>query len=443
MGKIAYNKIAAYKISAETIAPLHIGGYLGDKDEILIHSTTGYPFIQASTLAGVMRNICSKVNDHDITNNLFGEDRFKENQNSNEVKSRIIVSDGIFVDDTVIFEKRPGVAIDRKTGSVYSLSGINKKYEISYISTGAKFSFTVYLYMSSDDELLQLEKVFSVIKDGDIGIGAKKSSGSGKFRINEIGRITFDMTNETERNSWIRFDGRNEQGEYIDIKNKLPSIEGVVLYDIKIKAKTEGPLQVKGIDVEDFHINAPDSENMQNGRKEFIIPGTSFRGTIRNQMERIAAYLHKEKVIDNAFGLVAKNHSDSRSGNLIFNDTIFENTEGIRSNPIRHRVHIDSQGFFSERNANGVLEFRIQIKDRYNPESTLGLLVYALRDLALKTFNLGNGYATGKGFLDIEEITILKADDNKAVISFNEGQGFLQDDNGLIEKAIKSLSEEA
>lgn len=446
MGRIAYNKIIAYKISSETTTPLHIGGYLGGMDEILIHATTGEPFIQASTLTGMMRSVSNKVNYNDITNDLFGLDRFKENQNSNEVKSRVNVSDGIFESDSVIIEKRPGVKIDGKTGTVNSQKSAGQKFDISYISSGAKFSYLVYLYMSNEEEKDRLEDIFGAIKSGIVSIGAKKSSGSGKFKITSIKRKIFDLKNEVDRNAWISYDSRDENNDFNNVTDEINNNRKAFLYDISIKAKTEGPIQVRGIDIEDFSEDAPDSENMLNGRKEYIIPGTSFRGAIRSQMEKIAKYIDKEYIIDNSFGLEAKNHSESKSGNLIFNEAVFNDSEMINNNPVRNRIHIDkltggviSQGLFCERNASGKLDFSIQIKDKLNPDATLGLLLYALRDLAAKTFNLGNGYAMGKGFLDIEEICIYKSDDTVAVIEFKPGDYLIKDESEMIKKAFESL----
>ena len=50
------------------------------------------------------------------------------------------------------------------------------------------------------------------------------------------------------------------------------------------------------------------SENIKNGKMEYIIPGSSMKGAVRSQAEKIAFYLGKqydwnpEIVIENAFG---------------------------------------------------------------------------------------------------------------------------------------------
>lgn len=450
MGRIKYNSIVVYKIYVETIAPLHIGGYLGGKDEILIHSTTGMPFIQASSLAGMLRSISLEVNNEkSVTDNLFGIDAFVEDQNTNEVKSRVSVSDGIFEKDSVVFERRPGVAINRKTGTVRTEKGSGQKYDITYISSEAKFSFEVHLYMKNEEERIELEKVFGGIKGDSACIGAKKSSGSGKFKITRINRAVFDMTNEYSRQNWIRYTGKDDQIDFSNITDEIKEVDANDLYNITVKAKTEGALQIKGLNIEDYREGAPDNENMKNGRKKYIIPGTSIRGAIRSQMEKIETYIGKKDIVNNSFGFNSQNHADSRSGNLVFNDSIFNDTEKISNNPIRNRVHIDkftggaiSQGLFSERNANGEIEFRIQIKNKNNPDSTLGLLLYALRDLATKTYNIGNGYATGKGYLDIDSIIIRKSDGKNAKICFSDGKGNINDESEIIKNSIVALRSE-
>lgn len=50
-----YQKIIKYLVTAVCAQPLHIGSASGEKEEVLVHPTDDRPFIQASSLAGVLR----------------------------------------------------------------------------------------------------------------------------------------------------------------------------------------------------------------------------------------------------------------------------------------------------------------------------------------------------------------------------------------------------
>ena len=58
--QMQYNKVLKYYIEARLSGPLHIGSSFGDKNQILVHPVSGEPFIQASSLSGVLRSYCDK-----------------------------------------------------------------------------------------------------------------------------------------------------------------------------------------------------------------------------------------------------------------------------------------------------------------------------------------------------------------------------------------------
>ncbi len=443
MSSIKYDKIVKYHICATTVSPLHIGNSFENVGDVLIDPITEVPFIQASTITGLLRSVSTLVNDNDTTCELFGLD--KDNICESDANtSRVKVTDCRMVPSTVKFETRPNVSVDRKTGTVSTKNSSGQKYDITYVSQGASFSFYVYLFLQSEqyDLTNKLQAVFGTIKHDQTSIGAKKSSGAGRFTIESIKSTVYDMKNSQDRLYWCIEDGDNSRLE--DITDKCCAAPGTIKYHVLIKAKSIGPIQIKGVAMSDFGENAPDSENIMNGNDDYIIPGTSIRGAIRSQMEKIASYQGKDTVIRGAFGFAAENHSDGCAGNLIFNDCVIGSQEDIDKNPVRNRIHIDkftggvmSQAFFKEKNASGAIDISIEILDRQNPDATLGLLLYALRDLKIKTFNIGNGYATGKGFLDIADISIRTG---TSCLSIDENN-VIYDENGIVESVLSALKE--
>ena len=166
-------------------------------------------------------------------------------------------------------------------------------------------------------------------------------------------------------------------------------------------------------------------------------------------MEKIAGYLLKESIIEEAFGKGGESQEEGRRGNLIFADTVIGDSISNDQNVLRHRIRIDKftggvfqQGLFSEKNAVGNLDFHIDIVNRNNPDATLGLLLFALRDLATQTMTLGNGYATGKGFIKVNQIRVLAGKVEKSAdITVKDGVLKLEDPQQIIAQAMSSLKE--
>lgn len=443
MARFSYDRVVKYRIQAETIAPLHIGSSVGSKDEILINPTTNVPFVQASSLAGMLRAYSKTVNGLEQTEEMFGAVIRESVNNPNDMRSRVKVGDGIFEKDTVKLELRPGIKINSKTGTVSSANGGGQKFEMKYIGAGARFSFDVYAFVKTQEQEEAVERALGIFAGDGAQLGSKKSSGAGQVHAAKIGRVRFDMTHEDGRKAWIHEEGITD---FEDLR--LSSNNASVKYTITISAKSEGAIQVKGIAVNGFGSEAADSENIQNSKGEYIVPGTSVRGSIRSQMEKISEYLKVSSVIEDAFGKMGKEHSESHSGNLIFGDIVIGEAEQNEKNPIRHRIHVDkltagvfNGGLFSEKNAAGELKnFTVRVRNVNNPDATTGLLLFALRDMAIHIYNLGNGYANGKGFVNIDKITI-RDGENQAVITYDGSNAAMQDPSGIILACMNALKE--
>lgn len=442
---LKYDKIIKYKIKAVCDGPLHIGSFDGDKESVLIHSSDRKPFIQATGIAGAFKSVYSKCYGKIESEKIFGSSLMTQGDSEKENSSRVKFSDGIFDEKTLKMELRPHVSIDRKTGSVNSSNGSGQKFDMEYIGVGSEFSMDVYVFDQAFDNYgNEIEKIISKISMGEMLLGAKKSSGAGKIKLKSVLKKCFDMRNEKDRTDWQNEEILEEE-KYSDILNRLPQTASKYAYTVKIKGKTEGPLLVKSIASSGFGNDAPDSENIKNARGEYIIPGSSFRGVIRSQMEKICGYMQKESIIGNSFGKENMFGDDGHAGNLIFSDTIV-NCKNENEN-IRHRIHIDKftggvfhQGLFSEKNISGDVDIVINITDKNNAEATLAVLLMAVRDLADKTLSVGSGFATGKGFIDVNWISI-EAKDKRASITFSDDEVVVTDDTDIIGCAMKTLQE--
>lgn len=440
MAGLKYDKIIKYSITANCDGPLRIGSANGGKEEVLIHPVDGNPFIQASSIAGALRDYCNKISGP--ADALFGNC-----EANNAEDSRIKISDGIFI-SAVKFERRPHVKINRASGSVAKedVSGSEKesgqKFELDYIGEGQSFKFETLLYIDSKDKM-NLEQAYEDILRGIgnklIRFGGKKSSGAGIIGLDKVYKNAYNLTNENDLLSWIN----NKDTKVENITDELKkTVKSGVAYIVSIIGSTEGGIQVRGLAENEFGKGVADSSNIKNINGQYIIPGSSVKGSMRSQMEKIAEYINADNVIEDAFGKVGKNDTEGSSGNILFKDVIINNAK------VHHksRVHINKftggviNPFFED-NICGDLCIDIEILNKNNPKKTLGLLLFAIRDLSIGCFSIGNGYANGKGIIKVKEIKIADGSSGEdTTINLRETSMISKP---IVNEAINSLKKES
>lgn len=261
--------------------------------------------------------------------------------------SRIRFTDGTFVTEErgIRMELRPRLAINRATGtcSESTVKGTDRssghKFNMEYVGAGARFQFSVYLYDTGYQEAV--EDIFAALNSENIQFGGQKSNGCGYVRIDRLERAVFDMRKAEDRRKWAEEDSLSPDG-YEDITKALPSGSGYrKAYEITVSGRTEGEMLVKGIAVMDEDENAPDAVNMKNAAGEYIIPGSSLKGAVRSQMERIASWMGCEEVIQETFGCAAEADGRGSTGNIAFFDTVVGRAADNDMAAVRHRIHID------------------------------------------------------------------------------------------------------
>lgn len=441
-----YDKIVKYKVTAECTEPLHIGSASGDAGQVLVHPLDDIPFMQAAGISGVFREYYARTHTKEEAEKLFGSHLAEEECR----ESKIRFTDGVFCADAenLYVELRPRVKINPKTATYDSskIQGSNivagTKFSLEYIAAGTRMDFSVYLYDA--DKRKNLEEVFSAVQQQQIQFGGQKSNGCGYLRIEKLLSREFDMKNEEDRKLWMR-EEELEDRFYEDILNKLPQpAKTSYAYEITAYGSTEGDLLVKSIAASDYGEGAPDSVNIQNAKKEYIIPGSSFKGVMRSQMQQIADYLGVSDIITNTYGVTDSREQKGYNGNIRFYDTCVGNREDNDKNHVSHRIHIDKftggvmhGGLFTEKSAFGDVTFRIGILDKNGPDRTAGLLLLALRDLASGVTAVGGGQNVGRGFIRMDHICIKQKDGAQAEIKFAENQ--IHDEIGIIQKCLKAV----
>ncbi len=442
--RLLYDRVDKYLVHASLASPMHVGSGDNSKQGILIHPTTRTPFIQASSLTGVMR---------DYYERQFGnaEKLFGSGDDENE-HVLIKIYDGIFTDQSSLFmEFRPRVKIDPSSGSVSSSkimgteSVSGHKFDMEYLGTGAKFLFVVYIYRDKNFDLKmedQIMDTFAALGNGEIVLGGQKSCGCGDINIDHLYYKSFDLREDKDRLAWMHEDELKEN-DYVDIADKL-SKQIKSIYRIRVIGEIENSVLVKGYHLDSFGPGAPDAVNIRNSNGDYIIPGSSIKGTLRSRVSYIAKNLHLEKdCIDEIFGS-SESDENGIPGNTRFYDTIIGSKEENDKNDISHRTHIDKftggvfyKALFSEKSAFGSINaIKFDVAKKNNPEKAVGLLILAGRDLANGLYNLGGGYSIGHGFMNVDRIEI-GCGESTTVINFKDNE--TTDPDNLIDKCLEAV----
>ena len=325
------------------------------------------------------------------------------------------------------------------------------KFNMEYISAGAEFTFCIYLYGADEQEKEEVEDIFSALNNEVLQFGGQKSNGCGYFKIEKLLYREFNMKNLKDRELWADEDILSER-EYKNLTDVLSNTSHLRNeYTIKVNACTEGVLLVKSIAVSDIGTGkeAPDCENIKNGNGDYIVPGSSFKGAVRAQMEQIALYLDCFELIDDAFGQKSNEKVQGSVGNLYFFDSIVGKQKVNEQMPIAHRIHIDKftggvihGGLFSEKNVAGDMTIRIVIKNNKSTDisdKVCGLLIMALRDFAIGAMSVGGGYSVGKGILSVKKIIIEKNSNPKSRSEIDFSQKKIFDETGIIKACLRSV----
>ena len=148
-----------------------------------------------------------------------------------------------------------------------------------------------------------------------------------------------------------------------------------------------------------------------------------------------------DSAVDDIFGRESVKADNGIAGKLQFEDCRMSSDETRKISRIRINRFtggVIRQGLFREEPVCSKVSLRITVPT----DCTVGcgLLVYALRDLALDLVSLGSGDAVGRGRISTESIRIETPDGEAARIIFDEDRNCtVTDPSGLIAGWLREL----
>ncbi len=322
-------------LQAET--PIHVGGVGGDADTDLALAVNGRGqyYIPGTSLAGALRGWMSQPfhNGEPTSDNDRNSLKHPENpvnqlwgfQGNEQGYASLIVIDDSEIDGTPEIEIREGVGIDRHTGAAAN----QEKYNRTILPKGVTFPLNITLDLDhqkhqTPDELWQL---LVALEKGDIRIGAAKTRGLGqvKLTISSIYEQKFDANHIFEV---LLHGGKCHQ--WNDIKNQYQpesQYRGAHQLKLNIPWQPKDPVMVKS-EGEGIAVDILPLVSQANDTVYFVIPGSSIKGVLRAQAERIVRTVCQKEtpdqfldqvevnLVNELFGSAEKSNTNQTDGEM-------------------------------------------------------------------------------------------------------------------------------
>lgn len=445
------------KVSGILIAqsPIHVGGHGGNPqiDLALAVNGEGQYYIPGTSLAGAFSGWIEKDRQ---ANSVWGYQQPKDDDGH---ASFIIVEDAHIQDRNT--EIRDGVGINRECATAAE----KVKYDRVILPRGCKIplNMTLDIPLESEEKSTDYKNTFSSfiksLENGEIRLGAAKTRGLGKVKLSNF---NVRQVNLNERDGILKALRDNYEIVTKDFLEtySIPAQNQKCKLTFQIHWQPQSPLMVKaegnGIAVDILPLVSAIENSLT-----FVLPGSSIKGALRFQAERIIRTVCSSTVkassnfmeqielplVDELFGTRAKANNSTHKGiGSLFIDDCYANI------PITPSAWGDIQAATDEKklrdalnNANlqniqqafhvavdrwtggaadGMLYSNLDLMNiRWEPISltlditrlpedqfykfcTISLLLLCLRDLVDGRIPLGYGTNRGMGSIKVNKITI-------------------------------------
>lgn len=218
----------------------------------------------------------------DVVNAMWG---FQEQKSRNGHASFVVMEDALIEGD-VIAEIRDGVSINRNWGT----SAEQLRYDRAILPRGAKIKLSMILEVGSelDKNWAEFQAAFAdllhALKNGEIRLGAAKTRGLGRVKLVTVTALKYDFLTSKGILKTLRGERNNVLGELLSGNRATVLIKPRL--SIEIKWEPQGPIMVKaegdGIAVDTLPLVSAVDNSLT-----FVIPGSSIKGALRTQAERI------------------------------------------------------------------------------------------------------------------------------------------------------------
>lgn len=289
-----------------TKTPLHIGGISSnaDTDLALAIDGQGKYYVPGTSLAGAFRAWMADFSNlnNGIIDSLWGFQPQNSKDKAKGYASFIIVEDAVVNLKGAIPEIRDGVGIDRCWGTAAD----GQKYNRAILPRGSTIELNLTLERSAPQEETNWEQqkmlfflLLKSLEQGKVRLGAAKTRGLGKVKLYEPKVLEQKFLDTQEFLTTLKQQNNPElylkEWKYLDKSQLKPNLEHAQnrlinttpsQLELKIKWKPCTPVMVKA-EGEGVTVDILPLVNAVENSLTFVIPGSSIKGAMRSQAERI------------------------------------------------------------------------------------------------------------------------------------------------------------
>lgn len=425
--------IARFIIEAET--PLFVGSGQSSllKDALVQKDCNGFPMINGTSLAGVLRHSLAS---NDWTNEIFGfVDKDKGSGSLLKVSSAYMMLNATHVSEGITDKKdesllnrfnnlptRQHVRINQK--GVAADKGL---FDNEIVYKGTRFMFELELRGTENDSK-QWDSIINQVQRPNFRIGSRIRNGYGCLKVLKLYQKTFNLTFNDDFDAYLNFNPSfNTQLDWQMPHISDTIIESVIHYSLDLKpdsffifSEGFGDDEVDNRPLEEEVVVY--NKNEITFEKQTVIPASSIKGAIAH---RVAYHYNrlKKQFADNEQGktgfeneavasLMGKAGQDSnkktiepKAGIVYLNDFYYSNDE-VSNNKIFNHLAIDrftgggmDSALFSEKATNLLgNDFKFDLFVKYSKDDTiLKSLEFALMDICKGLLPLGGMTTKGHG----------------------------------------------
>jgi CRISPR/Cas system CSM-associated protein Csm3 (group 7 of RAMP superfamily) len=295
---VAREIISRIRLRGQLVArtPLHVGGHGDDVDTDLPLARDGGDrlYVPGTSIAGALRQWCWQAfraegepvdEDGAFVDHHWGFQKFDDGH-----ASYVVVEDmPVHESAAVVVEVRDGVGIDRRRGAAAE----NIKYDRAILPRGTRLPFTLTAEVGNEGDRLEKLAMLAGLKDaleaGRVRLGASKTRGLGRVVLENATVVEQKINDRRGILAVLRGGGEQPVADLAAARDKHP-VKPMPRLGLKVRWRPVGPLLVKagfdGVAVDVLPLTSG-----SDGGLSLVLPGSSVKGTMRFQAERIVRTL--------------------------------------------------------------------------------------------------------------------------------------------------------
>ncbi|MBD1858243.1 MULTISPECIES: RAMP superfamily CRISPR-associated protein [Leptolyngbya] len=442
-------------LTAET--PLHIGGLESNVnvDLALAVDGQGRYYISGTSLAGALRSWMQDFFD-DQCNQLWGD------QSGNKGHASFVIVEDALISTLAPIEIRDGVGIDRRSGTAADKS----KYNRAILPKGTTFPLALTIEIQDSTEIQSaIEALLDALCAGMIRLGAAKTRGLGKVKLSEPKLLTETLAGKANLLKVLK----NKLTDDLDFQSYQPKPPRILPHlTIEIDWSPVDAVMVKA-EQDGIAVDILPFVSSVNQLVALTIPGSSIKGSLRSQAERIvrtvksypsqSGFLQQVEVpiVTELFGVAARPHSNLGLGALTADDcysttqlqqqdwekiesaedsqTLVEALTPLANTKQAFHVAVDrwtggaaDNMLYSNLEPFGItwepICLTVQLNRLADQNLAIALLLFTLRDLIAGRIPLGYGANRGLGAIKVNHVVLQGYELSGELQSFNQGVKF-------------------